>query len=75
MSGTVSSGGGIYADSVEGGYGAAFSTWLLKGVFPSGYREVQCRLEKSLTGSTSHPLDAAALPYAIGWSDSQRLEL
>ena len=50
------SSGGIYADSVEGVGGAAFATWLLKkGVFPWGYREVQCGLEKSLTGSTSHP--------------------
>ena len=35
--------------TVRGGrWGTAFSTWLLKkGVFPWGYREVQCGLEKS----------------------------
>ena len=47
-----------YADSVEGvgvGVEAALSTWLLKGVFPWGYREVQCGLETSFYSSTSHP--------------------
>ena len=29
--------------------------FLKKRVFPWGYREVQCGLEKSFTGSTSHP--------------------
>ena len=49
--------GGIYADSVEGaGAGGSILYLASEGCLPFGAtREVQCELEKSLTGSTSHP--------------------